>query len=81
MANGYSIRVAEAIRSASDTLLGVRLGLACLERDVPVTEVAQRLGVTRPTVYSWFYGESDPTDPTVRLRVEQYVIALVGEKG
>lgn len=78
MATGYSIRVAEAIQSASDTLLGVRLGQACLELDVPVTEVAQRLGVTRPTVYSWFVGKSDPTDPAVRRRVEQYVEALVG---
>jgi len=78
MATGYSIRVAEAIQSANDTLLGVRLGLTCLELDVPVTEVAERLGVTRPTVYSWFVGKSDPTDPKVRREVEQYVDALAG---
>lgn len=78
MATGYSIRVAKAIQSASDTLLGVRLGLMCLERDVPVTEVAERLGVTRTTVYSWFVGKSDPTNPEIRHKVEQYVTALAG---
>ena len=78
MATGYSIRVAEAIQSASDTFLGVRLGRACLELDVPVTEVAQHLGVTRATVYSWFVGKSEPKDPAVRHRVEQYVDALAG---
>jgi len=80
MVTGYSIRVAEAIQSASDTLLGVRLGRTCLELDVPVTEVAKRLGVTRPTVYSWFTGKSVPTDPDLRHKVEQYVEALAGGK-
>ncbi len=60
---GYSIRVAEAIKEANGNLLGVKLGRACLARDIPVTDVARDLGVTRQTVYAWFMGESDPRGP------------------
>ena len=57
---GYSIRVAEAIKAADDSHLGVQLGRACLARDVPVSVVAKNLGVTRQTVYYWFLGLSEP---------------------
>lgn len=57
---GYSIRVAEAIKEADGSHLGVQLGRACLARDVPVSTVAQALGVTRQTVYHWFLGLSEP---------------------
>ncbi len=60
---GYSIRMAEAIKGANGNLLGVRLGRACLARDIPVSDVAERLGVTRQTVYAWFMGTSDPRGP------------------
>jgi hypothetical protein len=58
--NGYSIRVAEAIKNADGSLLGVQLGRKCLERDIPVVEVARILKVTRQTVYSWFLGKARP---------------------
>lgn len=58
--NGYSIRVAKAIEEADGNLLGVQLGRACLARDIPVATVAEDLGVTRQTVYSWFLGVSEP---------------------
>ncbi len=58
--NGYSIRVAEAIKNADGNLPGVQLGLKCLERDIPVTRVASILKVTRQTVYNWFCGKSQP---------------------
>ena len=58
--NGYSIRVAEAIKNADGNLPGVQLGRKCLERDVYVAEVARILMVTRQTVYSWFCGKSHP---------------------
>jgi transcriptional regulator with XRE-family HTH domain len=57
---GYSIRVAEAIKGADGNLIGVQLGRACLARDIPVSDIAQRLNVTRQTVYNWFLGLSEP---------------------
>ena len=72
---GYSIRVAEAINEADGDLLGVRLGRACLARDIPVVTVAQALGVTRQTVYSWFVGASVPRG-TVEDAIKDYLISL-----
>ena len=57
---GYSIRVAEAIQEADGNLIGVQLGRACLARDIPVSVVAETIGVTRQTVYHWFLGLSEP---------------------
>lgn len=64
--NGYSIRVAEAIKNADGSLPGVQLGRRCLERDIPVVEVARILKVTRPTVYNWFCGKSKPQPHHIR---------------
>lgn len=57
---GYTIRVAEAISNADGNLAGVRLGRLCLQHDVSVSKVANYIGVTRQTVYSWFTGKSQP---------------------
>ena len=57
---GYSIRIAEAIKNADGDLLGVQLGRLCLERDISVAEVAHTLKVTRQTVYGWFTGTTLP---------------------
>ena len=58
--NGYSIRVAEAIKNADGSLPGVQLGRRCLEKDISVATVANILKVTRQTVYSWFCGKAKP---------------------
>lgn len=58
--NGYSIRIAEAIKSADGNLLGVQLGRLCLAHNISVIEIARSLGVTRQTVYGWFRGITIP---------------------
>lgn len=70
--NGYSIRVAEAIRTADGNLPGVRLGRWCLDRDIPVAEVARILKVTRQTVYSWFVGKAQPQPRHIEV-IEEFV--------
>lgn len=60
MSQGYTIKVAEAIKNADGSLLGVQLGRICLDRDISVLEAARTLGVTRQTVYQWFCGETTP---------------------
>lgn len=57
---GYTIRVAEAIKNADGDLVGVQLGRLCIAHDIAVSKVAKYLGVTRQTVYSWFVGKSEP---------------------
>ena len=60
MSQGYTIKVAEAIKNADGSLLGVQLGRICLDRDISVLEAARTLGVTRQTVYQGFCGEASP---------------------
>jgi predicted transcriptional regulator len=55
---GYSTLTAREIKEANQSLLGVKLGMLCLDRDIPVTDVAEFFGVSRVTVYSWFRGKT-----------------------
>jgi hypothetical protein len=54
MAKGYSLLMAEQIKGANQKLLGVQLGRVCLNKDIPVQDVAEFFDVSRVTVYSWF---------------------------
>ncbi len=72
---GYSIRVAEAIKEADGSLLGVQLGRACLARDISVSVVAKGLKVTRQTVYHWFLGLSEPRG-NARDAIQTYLASI-----
>lgn len=50
--------MADEIKSADSSLLGVKLGRVCLSKDIPVKDVAEFFGVSRMTVYSWFRGKT-----------------------
>ena len=58
MPKGYSLLMADEIKSANSQLLGVQLGRVCLNKDIPVSDVADFFKVSRMTVYSWFSGKS-----------------------
>jgi hypothetical protein len=58
MAKGYSILLADQNKSADSELLGVQLGRVCINKDIPVTDVADFFKVSRMTVYSWFRGDT-----------------------
>jgi hypothetical protein len=58
MPKGYSLLMAEEIKSADPKLLGVKLGRVCLNKDIPVSDVADFFDVSRMTIYSWFRGKS-----------------------
>jgi hypothetical protein len=60
MSYGYSQRIANLNRQADASSLGVALGRACINTHSPVTDIANRLGVSRTTVYNWFTGASTP---------------------
>jgi predicted transcriptional regulator len=60
--SGYSIKLSRIINAGDKSLLGKTLGRACLAADYPITKVATRLGVSRQTVYNWFYGECNPSE-------------------
>jgi hypothetical protein len=58
MAKGYSTLTVQEIQEANPTLLGVKLGKICVNKDIPVIDVAEYFGVSRVTVYAWFRGKT-----------------------
>jgi transcriptional regulator with XRE-family HTH domain len=56
---GYTKFTAEDINNANPMKLGVKLGRACVKRDIPVKDVAEYLGLSRTTIYAWFLGKAD----------------------
>jgi predicted transcriptional regulator len=57
MAKGYSVLTIQEIEESNPNLLGVKLGKICVQRDIPVKDVAEYFGVSRVTVYAWFRGK------------------------
>jgi hypothetical protein len=52
----YSQKVIDAVGAADPKKLGNQLGRWAVYRNFPVTKIAKALGVTRQTVYNWFFG-------------------------
>jgi len=75
MSRGYSLRIRDLNAKADKRKLGVRLGRLCIKHDVPVSVIAQRMGVTRATVYNWFCGASAPQASANSL-IEAYISSL-----
>lgn len=58
---GFSYTTVKAIQAADARLVGVQLGRICVDRSIPAATIAEMLGVSRQTVYSWFTGRFSPT--------------------
>ena len=67
---GYSRKYVSANRNADQSHIGVKLGRVCIDRDIPVLDVAEYLGVSRQAVYLWFLGKSKP-HPDMRLKIQE----------
>jgi len=72
---GYSVRILNKNLTADADKIGVRLGRLCIEKDVPVRDVARRLNVSKQSVYNWFMGLKTPQEDTVE-RIEAYMLEL-----
>jgi transcriptional regulator with XRE-family HTH domain len=57
---GYSYQLVKANLAANPDLVGVQLGRYCIDRDISVLDMAQKLGVSKMTLYHWFIGRSVP---------------------
>lgn len=67
MSYGYSAKLVALNQRADKSNLGVRLGKACIKKDIPISVVATTLGVSRQTLYNWFMGKSSPQPMMVDL--------------
>jgi DNA-binding transcriptional regulator YiaG len=72
---GYSLRLCAHNTAADPDSLGVQLGQLCIKRDVPVTDVARSLGVSRQTLYNWFCGVTAPQRRFLPA-IENYIVLL-----
>jgi len=57
---GYASRIVKSNLTADSSSPGVLLGRYCIEKEVPVVEVAQFFKVSRMTIYKWFTGDWIP---------------------
>lgn len=70
---GYSYSIVKTIQAADSTLPGVRLASVCVASNISVAAVAEKLGVSRQTVYSWFTGRFKPKSTEV-TRIEDLIL-------
>jgi hypothetical protein len=56
MSRSYSDKFVIELKRADPDNPGIALGLACVNANLPAKYVADALGVTRMTVFSWFRG-------------------------
>ena len=79
MSYGYSQRLVDANTNADASSLGVYLGSRCIALGIPVKDVADRLGVSRATVYNWFWGSVTPS-ASHTAKINKYLHALRNRK-
>jgi len=72
-----------ALVQARPKAVGPRLGYLSMKYGIPARAFADLLHVSEPTVYRWFYGESEPTPSTLvnirRLLAVFRVAAAAGD--
>jgi hypothetical protein len=61
MSYGYSFQLVEANKAADGESWGVILGRTCIQLNIPVSEIAGKLDVSRATIYNWFWGTTLPS--------------------
>jgi DNA invertase Pin-like site-specific DNA recombinase len=57
---GYSTLFIRKVGEADQSDLVIQFANACIEREIPILEIAFRMSVTRATVYNWFTGKAYP---------------------
>jgi len=72
----YSHRTYARIAAADMSKIGVQLGAACVDTEIPVQVVAKWMGVTRQGVYYWFFGETE-VEPKKQDRAREIIRTLL----
>lgn len=57
---GYSYSLVKAVQAADSSKIGVQLGMLCIEKNIPASEIAEHCNVSKVTVYQWFKGQFIP---------------------
>lgn len=65
MSLGYSQSLVSAANKSRSSSLGIALCRLCVKLEIPVSVVAEELGVSRMAVYDWFWGRSTPNGKNI----------------
>lgn len=57
---GYDSLFIRKVEEADQKPVVLQLADVCIEKNIPVTEVAALFGVTRATIYNWMTGLTTP---------------------
>ena len=76
MAKCYSEQYLLSLNGLNEKRLGVQLGKLCVKANLPPKLIANALGVSRMSVYSWFRGK--PIRERNIDKVEKLIDILVG---
>ena len=71
MPRSYSEQFLLGLYKADPEALGIKLGLACVEANLPAKYVAVVLKTTRMTIHSWFRGQ--PCRDSKRKTIEAFI--------
>jgi hypothetical protein len=74
MPKKYSAEFLVELNSYDEEKMGVKLAKACVNADLPITEIAKVFGVSRMTIHSWFRGS--PIRENNQIRIKQFLKAL-----
>lgn len=72
---GYTAAFVAEVNAAPSDQIGVQLARICIAQDIPVVRVAEFLGMTRATIYSWFRGRTR-VPPKHLSRVQEFIRTL-----
>lgn len=81
MSRSYSQEFRIELYKRDPSNLGVALGMACVEANLPAKYVAPVLNVSRMTIHSWFRGNSIRTDKREMVLALIRIIKKDTEKG
>lgn len=76
---GYSHALAKLVAARDQSSTVVRFAAYCIEREIPVEEVAKAFRVSRASVYNWFKGTYSPREKQIARM--QNILSKAGNAG
>lgn len=72
---GYTLHIVKKNKSADGRKVGVQIGRTCINKNIPVREIATVANVSTVTVYNWFIGEYSP-----RKEIADKILAYIAAR-
>lgn len=67
---GYTVNFVNKVKEADSRKVGVQLGLVAIDKNIPISSIAEGIGVSRMAVYDWFTGRFNPNENNIKALQE-----------